>query len=304
MNQWVISQNPTFPHEMHRASTFYEAARAADGSEWAQQPDKGRAMTMWVTIRLVAGERTRPYVAKLIPGDNNGRTWLSAISGATCRAMDALSPDSARLSSRSFEQKRSTAIKSLKKSLEALSCLPVDLSLRKHLSDPSYELFLENVRDFEFEELLRSATEQGSDPEQFTKIGAAEWSPLRLTHSPKNKVPDVRALLHSALEEATSLPKQVSDRHQARAHFIRAMYSGLSGTVVTQRIAFIAHSVEAVFGERIEKRDVRETVSDLALQEKDFAEEMEKLKKYVLESKKYATLAERWRSLYSNKPLP
>lgn len=300
--RWVEMQRP-IPPEMHQARTFYEAARVAHGCEWERKIHKVGAIHTWMTIALIADKRTRPYVDKLITDKYGERSWIIKTSGASCRAMEALDPVLTKVSPRSFERKRLSAIESLQKAAAALTHFPINLPLRDLLSDIEYQRFSEVIRDFESGESRRKSAQMRRNRDRAVKKGMDEdtlflMSILDMGRPPKNQVPDLRTLILAAKWRIASLPKKADRRHQARAIFIREMFRGLHDSTVRNRIAFLKHAVHAVFGELIDKRDINKTVFDLKQEEKASAKLLEELRNEYIASLEGEPIPDDMRSVF------
>ena len=266
--RWIESQRQ-LPSSITRARTFYEAAKAARTLVWARPLDHFAALHTWTTVALIVDDRTRKYMAELIPDEPAGLRWTIDAGIAVRVAMDELNKPSASSPSRQFKQRRDAVLRGLQAVRVNLAALDTDLPLRDLLIGPDTRKFRRAIERFTHADFSRRRNLGQRAREQAKASGAsdsevmvASFRALLKVHG--NRVPDLSELLLAAEKSVCSMGEPDADRHGARSKYLRAMFVAMKHSAVeSRRVAFLTYASEAIFGERIEKRDFRKLVVDL-----------------------------------------
>lgn len=268
--QWIERATP-LPPCMCSARTFYAVTRAANALTWKRQLDRFAALNTWATIALIANPHTRRYMERLITDESTGLHWIIDTGHAVRWALDDLARAGKVSQKRHFEQRRTAAVKALRAARENLAALEIDPSLRDLLTRPDQEGFRRCVEQFTHRDMRRrQAAAQKARAKLPTDASVGTVFATSLTSFlTKGYSPHLADLLSQAEKYMANVPTPRSDRHRARAQYLRAMFSALRfSTIRARRVAFLGHASEAVFGERLEPRDVRKLVRDLSEKER------------------------------------
>ncbi|MBN8726848.1 MAG: hypothetical protein J0H15_03995 [Xanthomonadales bacterium] len=285
--QWVEKSTP-LPPRLYQARTFYEAARAANAVVWSRPLDHFAALNTWATIALIGDPRTRRYMAQLITDELTGLRWIIDTGHAVRRAMDELGRDATTPPKRQFEQRRTAAVKALRAARENLAALDIDPSLRDLLTRPNQEAFRRCVESFTRRNMRRGQVAAQKARAQLpanTSDGTAFAASFVAFGIAVCDTPNFADLLSQAEKYVAGVPTPRTDRHGARAQYLRALFTALRfSTIRARRVAFLAYASEAIFGERIETRDVRKLVRDLIEEEKRSDAEYRQLEEIFAEA--------------------
>lgn len=276
---WIKSQR-TLPPSLLKSRTFYAASRAALALQWTRKLRRFMALRNWAILSLIADKRTRAYMAKLIDDDVEGFSWTDHFGRATRVAMEELTGIDASLTGHLFKQRRDAALAELRKARENLAAIDADFGLCDLLVEPFDSKFREAVDQFMYSRNTRRSVEVARVRAKTVKSGAsvlecAVASLEEMARIKQDRVPKLSDIMLAAETAISNIAEPRVDRHGARSRYLREMFKGLKFTVVSSwRIAFLAHSSEVVFGEHMEKREVRRLVSDLVNDERKYAAEL------------------------------
>ena len=278
--EWCEAHAPALAPPMFVATTFYEAFRASQSVSWRRPLDQFSALHTWATCALVIDDRTRPYMKKLITDKQSGFEWTLSCGHAIKDVMTELARERRRDRTRAFKQHRKGAIKALHEARTHVAALVDDpLELEALLGDPSVRKFKDAVTEFVQTQrqqrwargalARKEALQAGKDTEEAGTCGLM----AAMTTPPGERVPDADFLLKAMAASIEVLPTPKADRHNARAKYLRALFDSLAYSAVRQRrVAFLTHAAAAVFGEHVEKRDIRRLVKDLVAVERERAQ--------------------------------
>ena len=265
------------PAELHKCRSLYEVIRASRELPWVRPLRRFSAVSTWVTCALVADDRCRKHMTKLVVNEAAGERWIQQIATAVHPVLDELDRlDGSRARrttkdrTRAFLQHRDRAVRALNEArthLAAIGCRPSLEELIKHadyqlLYDTVAELTYDHHRRHQFRiDLARQKlVDEGVQAKQQWAefINEGEFFEAALT-------PDIDFLLHQTITLAAAQEAPEVDRHSVRGRFLRALYQVLEGTPIGNvRIAFLQHATQAVFSEEVDKAQVRRLVKDVA----------------------------------------
>lgn len=266
--RWIKSQ-AALPLSITKAKTFYEASRAAQAHHWQRRLDHVAALHSWSTLALIADERTRKYMAKLITDDTAGVRWTMDTGQSTLDAMDELQKAGTTPPGRLFEQRRDAAMRGLQAARENLALLDTDFALRELLKGPHVRKFRRFTEQFQMDALLSKGKKTSLARESAADAGASLGELFfvvfrEMGKTRGDKVPLLSELLSTAALALSEFKAPKPDRHRARAKYLRNLFYGLENSAVKdRRMAFLTYASVAVFGERIEKRDLRRLIYNL-----------------------------------------
>jgi hypothetical protein len=254
---------------MWQVRTFYEAAKVANRIPWPRELDKFSALQTVSTCFLIVDKRTRKYMEKVIHDDMSDTRWIIDTGVAIKSAMEELERDESVSPGRLFKRRRDNAIKGLESARSNLIALDHHIRAACLIKGPESRKLKRALAQFERADMERKRRLGKVAREKAIKEGASDGAILAASFSGLlkrhgNKVPDLTDLLKAAIEEVANISEPKVDRHGARSQYLREMFWGLRGSSIHKnRIAFLAYACEAVFGEHVEKREVRRLVSDL-----------------------------------------
>ena len=276
---WIKAQRP-LPLSLTKSRTFYEASRGALALQGRRELDHFVALHTWVTIALISDKRTRVYMAKLISDETEGFFWTVRFGAATRVAMEELTDIGASTSGRLFKQRRDAVIEGLRKVRESLAKIEADFYLRDLLVARDVCKFQDAIDRFANSCLKRRRAAAYRARKEAVASGASELEAGAAALFEMGKVsgdrsPRLSDILLAGETAVSEIGGRKVDRHGARSKYLREMFTCLQYTVVeSRRIAFLTHASEVVFGEHMEKREVRRLVSDLMKDETEWAMEL------------------------------
>lgn len=195
---WIESQH-ALPSSMMAARTFYEAARSVQNTKWHRKLDRFSAMHTWMTISLIAHDRTRKYMAELIHDDADGLHWAVRTGSATRAALDDLDRPNSSSPGRLFKQQRDAAIKGLRMARENLAALDTFFSIRDLIKAPELQKFRDTVQQFTHASFSRRRNAADRARAQAVASGASAGEVMRASFSgflvAGDQVPDLSYLL-------------------------------------------------------------------------------------------------------------
>ena len=268
--QWIERSTP-LPPSLRSARTFYAVTRAANALAWKRQIDRFNALNTWSTIALIANPHTRRYMVRLITDESTGLHWIIDTGHAVLWASNDLARAGKASHKRKFEQRRTAAVKALRAARENLVALEIDPSLRDLLTRPDQEGFRRCVEQFTQRDIRRrqAAAQKARAVLPAEATAGTVFAVSFTAFLSESYRPHLADLLSQAEKYVADVPTPRTDRHGARAKYLRAMFTALrSSTIRARRVAFLGHASEAVFSERLEPRDVRKLVRDLIEEEK------------------------------------
>jgi hypothetical protein len=276
--QWCAECAPALPPSMRKAATFYAAMRASQRIEWQRKLDQFMALHVWATLALTGDVRTRPYMAKLIHDKQSGFHWTAHRGGfATKCAMLALDRDYTRDQKRDYLQHRDGAARALREAREHLHALERDIVLWELMPGPDMRKLRRVIKRFMVESMTKrrdkahaaraSSIERGGDVGESVAASFGEMLKIR-----GDKIPTLCDMLDTAQGKVSAWRAPPTDRHAARAQYLRALFADTHGSAIeSHRVAFCTHAAHAVFGERVDKRTVRRLVADIVKAESESA---------------------------------
>ena len=264
------------PVQMSRCKTIYEAVRVSRRLDWPLPIHRASAVSMWTTCALVADDKCRKHMTKLIVSEADGERWIMQIGGAVNAAiaeldrLHSIKTKPAKDRTRTFQQHRDAAVRHLRQARNHLSAIDCRPRLTSLIGEARYELILKAIRSLEWQEDRRQHVKVELARQRLVEEGVpvkGQWAELinRGEYFSDDPSPSLDHILGKAIDIAQKLEAKVPDRHSARGQFLRTLYEELEGTVVSNvRVAFLCHAAQAVFSEPIDKAQVRRLVKDIA----------------------------------------
>lgn len=265
------------PVELHKCKTIYEVVKASRKLRWGLPINRFSAVCTWTTCALVADDKCRKHLTKLIANGLDGERWVKQIASAVhpvMQELDRLDANRMRRAvkdrTRTFLQHRDAAVRSLQNARAHLSVIECRLGIEALIDHADYELLhatvaklandLHGRHQVRIELARRQLVEEGVPTRD-------QWAELinRGVYFEKNPIPDMDFLLQRTIAFAAEMEAPGVDRHSVRGQFLRNLYEELEGTAISDvRIAFLCHAANAVFAETVDKAQVRRLVKDLA----------------------------------------
>ena len=264
------------PVQMFKCKTIYEAVKVSRRLDWSLPIHRAAAVSMWTTCALVADDKCRKHMTKLIASEVDGERWIIQIGGAVNAAISELdrlhsiSTKSAKDRTRTFQQHRDAAVRHLGQARHHLSAIDCRPRLTSLIGEDRYELMLNAIKGLEWQEDRRHHVKVVLARRRLVEEGVPvkeQWAELinRGEYFSDDPSPSLDHLLRQAIDIAKGQEPQVPDRHSVRGQFLRALYRELEGTPLERvRVAFLCHAANAVFSESVDRAQIRRLIRDIA----------------------------------------
>ncbi len=265
------------PAELHKCRTIHEAVRVSRRLRWVRKIHRLSAVSTWTTCTLVANDKCRKHLTRLITNEVDGERWVMHITSAVRPVMEELDRLDANRSTRttkdrtrSFLQHRDAAVRALEKARTHLAAINCEPSIKELIDHPDYGLLQDAVAELVDEQYHRHQVRIELARRQLVEEGVPvkhQWAELinRGVYFQEGPVPHLDFLLQQAISFANETGAPGVDRHAVQGQFLRALYTELEGTGIgAVRIAFLCHATKALFGQEVDKAQVRRLVKDIA----------------------------------------
>ena len=161
------------PAELHKCRTIHEAVRVSRRLRWARKIHRLSAVSTWTTCTLVANDKCRKHLTRLITNEVDGERWVMQIASAVRPVMEELDRLDANQSTRttkdrtlSFSQHRDAAVRALEKARTHLAAINCEPSIKELIDHPNYGLLQDAVADQEEAQVGKLPPRFGKDPQQ------------------------------------------------------------------------------------------------------------------------------------------